>query len=295
MLVYMGDRVLSLRAPLEQLYREFDYKGRIKADAVQLLFRYPDPEDQEVVGLIASSLAYGRVDLFAPQVARVLAPMGPHPRTFILSFSPKRGEHLFDGFRYRFNRPRDIVALCLAIQALLDRHGSLRQAFLKGYSEQDPDIRPALERFVDEVRGVDYKAVFGRGGPSRGFLHLFPHPAAGGPCKRLNLYLRWMVRRGDGLDFGLWPEVSPAMLIIPLDTHVAHMSACVGLTRLGSRTWRMAEEITRNLRRLDPKDPVKYDFALCHKRMSGECRGRRHPTCLGCGLRRVCRCWPGEN
>jgi len=280
-----------LRAPLERLYREFDYRGRIANDAIQFPRRYPDPADREVVALLASCLAYGRVDLFSREVERVLRVMGPRPAAFILGFDPARDAPRFRGFRYRFNRPGDIAAFCLALQRILQTHGSLRAYFLRGYSPEDAHVGPALERFVAGIVGQDLRPVFPKGRPSRGFLHLFPRPSAGGPCKRLLLFLRWMVRR-DHLDFGDWVEVSPAKLLAPIDTHVENMARAVGLTRRRSRNWAMVTELTERFRRLDPDDPVKYDFALCHKRMSGDCPGRRDPVrCRGCGLRPVCRHW----
>ena len=139
---------------------------------------------------------------------------------------------------------------------------------------------------------ADLASVFPGGRPSRGYRHLFPLPSAGGPCKRLHLFLRWMVRR-EAPDFGLWTGVSPARLLIPLDTHVENMSRAIGLTRRRSRNWRMAQEVTQHLALVDAEDPVKFDFALCHKRMSGDCRDRRDPiVCQPCGLRTVCRHWP---
>lgn len=283
--------VARLRAPLERLYRDFDWAARVEKDAIQFPLRYADPADREVAALLTACLAYGRVDLFGPWVDWALCRMGESPHRFILGFDPKKDATRFDGFRYRFNRPRDLAAFCLAAQRVLLAHGSLRACFLSGYSEEDPDVGPALERFVQAFRSQDLRPIFPRGRPSRGYRHLFPLPSGGGPCKRLHLFLRWMVRR-EPPDFGLWREVSPAKLLIPVDTHVENMSRAVGLTQRKSRTWRMAAEITERLRRLDPEDPVKYDFALCHKRMSGDCRDRRLPVvCAPCGLRPVCRHW----
>ena len=283
--------VARLRAPLERLYREFDWAARIDSDAIQFPLRYRDPADRELVALLTASLAYGRVDLFGPWVDWILARMGSSPHRFILGFDPEKNGKDFEGFHYRFNRPRDLAAFCLASQRLLLHHGSLRACFVSGYSPTDQDVGPALERFVQGFLTQDLSAVFPRGRLSRGYRHLFPLPSRGGPCKRLLLFLRWMVRR-EPPDFGLWPEISPAKLLIPVDTHVENMSRAVGLTRLKSRTWRMSMEITQRLRRLDPEDPVKYDFALCHKRMSGDCRDRHHPVVCGpCGLRAICRHW----
>ncbi len=282
-----------LREPLERLYRGFDYRARVERDAIQFPLRYADPRDREVVALLTACLAYGRVDLFGRALERVLGAMGPAPAAFVADFDPARHGPAFAGFRYRFNRPRDLVAFCVAARQVLERYGTLEKCFLAG-DDGDGPLTPALEHFVRAFLDADLRAVFGRGRPPRGYRHLFPLPSAGGPCKRLHLFLRWMVRR-EPPDFGQWTSVSPARLLIPVDTHVENMSRAIGLTRRRTRTWRMAEEITARLRRLDPADPVKYDFALCHTRMSGECRDRRDPVvCPPCGLRAVCRHWRGR-
>jgi len=283
-------RMGRIRGPMDALYRDYDYRDRVANDAIQYPQRYGDPLDREVAGLLAASLAYGRMTLFGPWVERLLGWLGPSPRAFALDFDPVRHANLFAPFHYRFTRGVDVAAAVLAIHRLLVRHGSLRRAFLVGYSDADPDIRPALDRFAASILEQDFRPV-GMRRPTRGFRHLFPRPRDGGACKRWNLFLRWMVRR-EYPDFGDWSDVSPAKLVIPLDTHVANMASAIRLTRLRSRTWRMASDITGTLRRLDPADPVKYDFALCHTRMRGDCLDRRDARiCPGCGLRPVCRHW----
>ena len=208
-------------------------------------------------------------------------------------FDPARDAPRFAPFHYRFTRGRDVAAAVLAIHRLIERHGTLRAAFVAGYSADEPDIRPALGRFAASILEQDFRPV-GMPRPTRGFRHLFPDPATGGACKRWHLFLRWMIRR-DPPDFGDWREVSPSKLLIPLDTHIANMAHAIRLTRLRSRTGRMAADVTETLRRLDPADPVKYDFALCHTRMRGDCLDQRDPrVCPGCGLRPVCRHWRGQ-
>jgi uncharacterized protein (TIGR02757 family) len=219
--------------------------------------------------------------------------MAPSPAAFVRDFDARRDGGAFAPFIYRFNRPRDLVAFCVATRDLLGRHGTLEKVFIAGDPEPQGPIRPALERFSRAFLEADLRDVFPRGRISRGYRHLFPLPSAGGPCKRLHLFLRWMVRR-EAPDLGLWASVSPARLLMPIDTHVENMSRALGLTRRRSRTWLMAEEITARLAALDPADPVKYDFALCHTRMAGDCRDRRDPVvCPPCGLRSVCRHWRG--
>jgi uncharacterized protein (TIGR02757 family) len=283
--------LLRLREPLEQLARACDYAARVERDAIRFPLRYPDPADREVVALLSACLAYGRVDLFSRALERALGAMGPAPARFVRGFEIERDAPAFAGFAYRFNRSRDLVAFCVATRDLLAVWGSLEACFMAGYAADDPHVGPALERFTRAFLGADLKRVFPRGRLSRGYRHFFPRPSTGGPCKRLHLFLRWMVR-SDPPDMALWRQIPPAKLLIPVDTHVENMSRSIGLTRRRSRSWRMAVEITARLAALDPVDPVKYDFALCHKRMSGDCRDRPDPVvCAPCGLRAVCRHW----
>jgi len=283
-----------LKQPLDRLCREFDWTLRVKQDAIQFPLRYSDPADIELAGLFASCMAYGRVDLFGPWVDWTLERMGESPARFVLGFDVRKHGKVFAGFGYRFNRERDVLAFCLAAQRLLASHGSLGAFFLEGYSVEHPHVGPALERFAQGFRAQDLSAVFARNRLSYGFKHWFPLPSTGGACKRLHLYLRWMVRR-EAPDFGIWPGVPPSALLMPVDTHVENMARSVGLTRRRSRNWLMVEEITAKLRDLDPGDPVRYDFALCHKRMSGQCLSRRDAeTCAPCGLKPVCVHWRGR-
>jgi uncharacterized protein (TIGR02757 family) len=284
----------ALAEPLEQLYRDFDYRARVERDAIQYPGRYADRADRELVGLLTACLAYGRVDLFGRALDGVLSAMGPSPSAFVRAFDPARDAARFALFYYRFNRPPDLVAFCIAARDLLAQHGTLEACWNAGDPDPRAPLGPVLERFARRFLDADVRAAFPRGGVTRGYRHLFPLPSAGGPCKRLMLFLRWMVRR-EAPDFGLWTSVSPSRLMIPLDTHVENMARAINLTRRRSRSWKMAEEISARLALLDPADPVKYDFALCHKRMSGDCLDRRDARVCGpCGLRVVCRHWRGR-
>ena len=283
----------DLRQPLERLYREFDYTSRVELDAIRFPLRYPDPRDREIVALLSACLAYGRVDLFSGALEGVLATMGPSPAAFVTGFDPRRDSGAFADFWYRFNRPPDLAAFCIAARDQLARFGTLEKCFVAGDGDGHGPIGPTLERFARNFLEADLSPVFRRGRISRGYRHLFPLPSVGGPCKRLHLFLRWMVRR-EPPDFGLWTSVSPSRLLMPIDTHVENISRSIGLTRRRSRNWRMAEEITQKLAAIDPADPVKFDFALCHKRMSGDCLDRRDAlVCAPCGLKPVCRHWRG--
>jgi uncharacterized protein (TIGR02757 family) len=292
-------RAEALRPTLDRFVAEFDASTRLGFDPVELPRRYPDPGDAEVVGLVASSLAYGRADLFKPRLEWVLGAMGPSPAAFAEAFAHAPDPRAFAGFRYRFNRPPDVAALVAAVGFVRTRHGSLGARFAALHAEEagrgerpgagGGPVRRALARFAKELREAPPVGPLLRRRGRRGLLHLLPDAGGAGACKRWNLYLRWMVRGPDAVDLGLWSGVPRAALLVPLDTHVARIGRCLGLTERRDLSWRTAEEITRSLRLLDPADPVRYDFALCHLGMSGACPARPDPAgCRACPLGGAC-------
>jgi uncharacterized protein (TIGR02757 family) len=292
-------RAARLKPLVDALAAGVDASARIGFDPVEFPRRCSDPHDAEVVGLLAASLAYGRADVFKPVLARVLEVLGPRPARFAERFARAPDAAAFDFFLYRFNRPADVAALVAAIGHVRSAHGSLgaRFATLFGEAGGDPAaLRPALARFAAELRGAPPVAPLLAGRGPRGLLHLLPDPAGAGACKRWNLYLRWMVRGPDAVDLGVWRRlgVPPSALVVPLDTHLFRIARHLGLTARRDASWRTAEEITAGLRRLDPADPIRYDFALCHLGMSGRCPVRRDPArCAACPLRPVCRAAAG--
>jgi uncharacterized protein (TIGR02757 family) len=287
-------RAAALRPLLDALDARLDRAARIAADPVELPRRYADPLDQEVAALFAASLAYGRADVFKPLLVRVLEVMAPSPAAFVRTFARAADPGAFPFARYRFNRPADLAALAAAAGELALRHGSLGARFGGLFREEGGGpsaLRPALARFAGELRGAPPVARLLRGRGRRGLQHLLPDAAGPGASKRWNLYLRWMVRGPDAVDLGAWRGLVPtAALVVPLDTHVHRVARCLGLTRRADASWRTAEEITAALRRLDPDDPVRFDFALCHLGMSGACPARRDPArCAVCPLAAACR------
>ena len=276
-----------LATTLERLYREY---GRCGAgdDPIDCVRIYPDPADREIAGFIAAGLAFGRVAGIMASVRAVLAAMGESPAAFVRRFEPARDAAPLLPLAHRWVRGRDLVALLAILRHVLDEAGSLEAFFLAGDDPAEPDIRSGLESFCLRARAVDLQAVCGRIDARPGAHAFFPLPSAGSACKRLNLFLRWMVRR-DAVDLGAWTRVSPARLIIPLDVHVIRVGQCLGLTRHVSPGWRMAASITASLRQVDPADPVKYDFALCHVGMQGLCGFRTPAGDSRCPLRGACR------
>jgi uncharacterized protein (TIGR02757 family) len=285
-------RARALGPLLDRFERRFDKGARLGFDPVELPRRHADPADQEVAGLFAAALAYGRADLFKPVLERVLGEMGPSPAAFCDRFA--RAPHAaFDGFLYRFNRPADLRALAAAVGHARREHGSLGGRFaalLRDAAAAPEPLRAALARFGRELREAPPALAQLAGRGPRGLAHLLPDAALPGACKRWNLYLRWMVRGPDEVDLGAWRGVPASALVVPLDTHVARVARYLGLTDRADMSWRTAAEITDNLRRLDPSDPVRFDFVLCHLGMSGACPLRRDPArCATCPLSPACR------
>jgi uncharacterized protein (TIGR02757 family) len=180
------------------------------------------------------------------------------------------------------------------MRQMIDRSGSIESFFLEGFDPDADDVEGALDSFSKRALALDLRAAYGRTPKRPGVCFFFPRPSTGSACKRMNLFLRWMVRR-DALDLGAWTGLSPAKLVVPLDTHVIRVGRCLRLTRRISPGWPMARDITASLRQLDPNDPVKYDFAMCHLGMMNGCAFNREgvgPAAVlndQCPLRGLCR------
>jgi uncharacterized protein (TIGR02757 family) len=275
---------------LEQLLRGTDAAARVRNDPVELVHRYSDPLDIEIAGLLCAALAYGRVDLFKPRLRALLDALGTSPAAVARDADPRELLERCASFSYRMTGPRDVACLLHGAGRIQSIHGSVG-AFFAARWRATNSVRDALAALVDELCAGDFTPLLGQRGPTRRVKHLLPHPARGSACKRLNLFLRWMVRGPDGVDFGLW-DVPESALVVPLDTHVHRIGRFIGLTRRRDLSWRTAEEVTRRLRALDPDDPVRFDFALSHLGISGECASRRDARrCANCSLKPICRFW----
>jgi uncharacterized protein (TIGR02757 family) len=275
-----------LKNVLDTFCRDYDFKERLLHDPIEFPHRYKNPRDVEVSAFIASSLAYGKVELFKPVVEKILSGMGASPYEFLLEFRPKKHLRYFEGMKYRFNENEDLIALIFLLHKIVSRHTSLENVFMKFYRSDALTIEEGLAGFVAALLKINTKQIYGKDIKPTGLRQLFSSPVNGSACKRANLFLRWMVRDRD-IDFGIWEGISKNRLIIPLDTHIARISRCLGFTERRSQDWKMATEITESLKRIDHEDPLKYDFALCHHGISGICKGMRDSTeCTGCVFKR---------
>jgi len=276
----LGDR-------LDRMYLEFNQADAI-ADPVNLVRRYRAPEDQEVAAFCAAALAFGRVASVNQSIATLYDIIGSEPSRFVRTFEPAREMPRFESFVHRWTRGRDLVALLWVLRQMLERSGSIEAYFLEGDDPSAHDVGPALDSFGARALAIDVRAIYGRKPPRPGLAYFFPRPCSGSACKRLNLFLRWMVRRDD-VDLGAWTRVSPARLVVPLDTHVIRLGRCLRLTHYASPGWKMAAEITAALRTIDPLDPVRFDFSICHVGMMGGCGYGKRQGDSQCPFKGSCR------
>jgi uncharacterized protein (TIGR02757 family) len=258
-----------VRDALDQLYRAFD-APESAADPIQIVRRYARLDDREVMAFIAAGLAFGRVASVLASIEAMALVLEPRPADAVRAFDPTRDRTTFDHLGHRWTRGRDLAGVVWILSRLIDAYGSLEAAFASGVDAGASDVGPAIEAFAARARAVDLRPVYGRVPATPGAWYFFSRPSTGSACKRMNLFLRWMVRR-DNVDPGGWTRVAPGQLVVPLDTHTIRVGRCLRLTRRVSPGWLMATEITTALRKLDPDDPVRFDFSLCHLSMMGGC------------------------
>jgi len=273
------DRLYAARSP-----------QHLANDPLSFCHRYSDPADREIAAVIASAFAYGGIKIILRTLESIFSELGPSPRSYVESFSPVRALKTFSGFKHRFNDGRDLVALLWGIRLMIADAGSVNAFFLRFHDASAKDVTAALNGYSSAVLAQDYRPVFGSASAPAGsyFPFLFPAPAAGSACKRLCMFLRWVVRPADGIDLGIWRGVSPSRLVIPVDTHICRICSYLGFTGRKAADWRMAQEITAALRFLDPADPVKYDFSLAHLGISEGCTGADPLLCLSCAIKGIC-------
>jgi len=248
---------MKLKEKLEIHYRAFD-KFQISPDPLELLHIFESDLNKEALGLISSIFAYGNIRQIIKSQERILMATGYDPHKFILNLD-RDDENKLKLITHRFYTGNDTVQLFRTLNHIYNEYGSIKNYFLQYYNPNDKNLRNTIEGFSNSL--INYLGR--KNSLTHGTRFMFPVPSAGSACKRMNLFLRWMVRK-DELDFGIWNEISPAKLVIPVDTHIARICKELKLTRLGNVSWKMAEEITENLRKFDANDPVKYDFAICH-------------------------------
>ena len=278
-----------IAAFLEDIRSSCNAAVRLRRDPLAIVVSYPDPADRELAGLVASTLAFGSVDLILRACREALAPLGPRPREALLAMRDSEIARAWGGFQYRYCFPRDMTALMGAARRALERSGSLGAFFSEG-DEGGPDIVAATGSFARRLKGLSAEAACAMSRPGRAGAasrtagpagaaeaagdggdgtaapglraNLLPDPAKGSACKRLFLYLRWMARH-DEVDPGCWKDVDPSRLVVPMDTHMARVtSERLHFIPAPRADLKAALAVTAAFRLYAPEDPVKYDFAL---------------------------------
>ena len=235
---------------LDNLVTKYETQDFIKDDPIIFSHKFSSKKDIEIAGFIASLVAYGQRPVFIKKLNTLLLDIAKaEPHNFILNFDPV----ILGDFNYRFGKPEDFAQIFTIMRELYTKDGGLEELFKFGYEKGKP------ERLFQTVTDYFYSRADENAG--QGFYFMIPNPAKGGAMKRMSMFLRWMVRKGP-VDFGIWDFMPPSELLIPLDVHVARISREMGLLTRKQNDFKAVIELTNNLKKFDPQDPVKYDFAM---------------------------------
>ena len=254
-----------MQSVLEKAYQNYHVQFKRDRDPIGLVHSYRSKKDQEVVAFISALLAYGNVQTIRQSLHSVLLVLGKSPYQRILEQShwPE-----LKGFRHRFTSGNQLNALLYALHEILNEQGGLETYFI---TQPGSTLKDRLSAFVKSISAKSEQAPERLGAADqRSFRYLLSDPERGSACKRLNLFLRWVVRKRDGIDLGLWSALNPKELILPVDTHILKTLQKLRWTRSKTATWQVAIEATEKLKRFDPLDPIRYDFSLCHLSMEGK-------------------------
>lgn len=268
----------ELKRQLDNLYEKFNNKKYISNDPVEFPHRYKKEEDILIIGFISAIFSFGRVVLFKSVLQRLFERIGEEPTTTIENLTFSEISRISKGLSYRFYSEEDIRTLILILRRILKKHTFLdfiSSCIVKGDIVSSlVNLRIAALKEADQI--------------SPGVRFMFPDILSGGTSKRLMMFMRWMVRK-DNIDFGIIDRLRPRDLIIPLDTHIAHISIMLKLTSRTRSDLRMAIEVTEGLKKFDPDDPIKYDFPLAHIGISEGCTHKYvENICKDCFLKRFC-------
>lgn len=242
-----------LKTFLEEKYRQYNNTRFIETDPVRIPHLFSKKEDREIAGFLAATIAWGNRKSIIVNATRLVEWMDMAPFDFIRHASAADFKP-FQKFVHRTFNGADCVFFLRALQHLYGQYDTLETAFLRGMSPGDKDVKNGIGHFRKEFFSIRH--------PARTEKHV-SDPMKKSSAKRLCMYLRWMVRNDKaGVDFGIWKNISPARLCLPLDVHTGNVSRALGILKRKQNDWQAVEEVTAFLRELDPHDPVKYDFAL---------------------------------
>ena len=246
--------VAELKAYLDDLVDRFERSAFIAEDPISIPHGFDDPRDQEVIGLYAALLAWGRRQTVLNKMAELCERMEYEPFRFVRDFDPERDAAALEGFKHRTFQPIDAFWFTRNLSAALARHGTVENLFADYLPDGAKDVGLAIQGFSTTILSIAPDT------PERLRKHL-ARPEAGSACKRLNMYLRWMVRPGP-VDLGIWTRITPDQLLLPLDVHAGRQARALGFVQRQSNDWKAVQHLTAGCRRLAPDDPARYDFAF---------------------------------
>ena len=281
----MDKKLAIIKTVLDKLYIKYNHRELIKPDPLQFVYRYDKSSDQEIIALLSADLAYGRVEQIEKSLTKLFQLMGDSPYEFVRGFGKAERKKL-QGFKHRFTTGQDISDLLTCLKKVLKKHKSIEDFFIQGYNPDDKNIIGCLSNFCKSL--VKIYASEHNGKTSQGLNYLLVNPANGSTCKRLNLFLRWMVR-DDDVDAGLWNSVDKTKLIVPIDVHMGRLCRILGFHNKKNVSLSTAIQITECFAEIEPDDPVKYDFALSRIGIVENCNGRYRNECRECELFPLCR------
>ena len=284
MTIKCNSKESAIKNVLQKLYRKYNRRNLIKPDPLQFVYNYSSRADMEIAGLLSAVLAYGRVEQIQNSLTKLLGLMGDSPYEFVRDFNKAHSRKLH-GFKHRFTTGDDISDMLMLLKKVFKKYDNIENYFLLGYSKTDHNIIPALTYFSDSL--LKMHTTEHPGETNRGLKYLLGSPAEGSACKRLNLFLRWMVR-DDRVDAGLWKHVDKAKLVVPVDVHMGRLCRILGFHNNKTVSLKTAIKITEMFARIEPSDPVKYDFALSRVGIIENCTGKYIIDCELCELSSFC-------
>lgn len=246
---------------LEKANQQFLEDNEVFYDALEPALRFQNPADKEFAAFLCSVLAYGRISQVKKSIHAVLDPMGEKPVEFLIQADDKTLKKITQNWKHRFNTAQDMYIFLLTMKSIYSNYKSLENYIQpQKHSDTFELLKSIYKKFYQAIPShVKYK---------KSFDFFVPNPELNSASKRMNLYLKWMIR-SEFPDLGIWKSYSPSKLIVPLDTHIYKQAISLGWTKRSAADLTTALEITQKLRELDPKDPTRFDFALCHLSIRG--------------------------
>lgn len=243
----------ELKEFLEEKYDQYNRLSFIETDPVSIPHQFKKKEDIEIAGFLAATIAWGQRPTIIRNAQRLVQWMDMSPYEFIISAKEKDLEP-FKAFTHRTFNGTDCICFIRSLKNIYTKHGGIEEVFSRAVNKNDTDLKGSIVHFRETFFELPH--------PARTTKHI-SNPADNSAAKRINMYLRWMVRSDKRkVDFGLWKKIKPSQLSCPLDVHSGNVARKLGLLERTQNDWKAVDELTTNLKKFDAADPVKYDFAL---------------------------------